>query len=135
MSAKKYEDRSKLKSVDIRARVSEQQKTQFLKWAKDANESISQYILEGINLRHDFLKQLPANLEADQLGNYSGIDLGAALDYLKWSLQEVEKLRTDSDIIEKTNSQEVEKEFYKQLLKWLIETMQESGKIGDQNNK
>lgn len=127
MPAKKYEDRSKLKSVDIRARVSEQQKKQFLKWAKDANESISQYILEGINLRHDFLKQLPANLEAKHLGNYSSIDLGAALDYLKWSLQEVEKLRTDSDIIEK--------EFYKQLLKWLIETMQKSGKIGDQNNK
>ena len=123
-----------LKSAVIRGRANELQKEQLETWSREIGEDKTHYMLEGIALRHEFFEELPKNIPA-QLGNYTSNDLGDVELELEEALKRVNELSVWADFPNAVKGQKTEKEFYAQIIKWLLDRVRNSGKHGDKNIK
>ena len=106
----------------IRARVTKQQKEQLQKFAKDANESESEYILNSIRMRQEMPrtllnKILKLSLKEKAQGNFEELTLEPVLDSLENTLDLVNGLDNNEESL-----------FYEELLDWLIHYVKISGK-------
>lgn len=123
------------KSAVIRGRATETQKKQLEAWASEIGEDKTKYMLEGIALRHEFMKEIPIDNMPKKFGNYISPDLGDIELELESALKYANELMVRADYPDAVRGQKAEKEFYIQIIKWLLECVRNSGNQGDKNRK